>query len=197
VAYLPVDAARLGLRNDGGLLRLQATPGTTLARIEYRPDWHVPSLDDPTGTALERISPAGRTQAADNWTSSAAPAGGTPGRPNAVSSSPAPGSPDHTLTVTPSPFSIERDGATRIRYQLADAPSLVRVRIYDARGRKVRTLEAARLAGRTGTLVWNGRDHAGDRVRIGVYVVLFEALRPDGGTITRLKAPVVVARPLP
>ena len=197
VAYLPVDAARLGLSNDGGLLRLHAGPNTTLAAIEYRPDWHTPSLDDPRGTALERISPDGRTQAADNWTSSPDPAGGTPGVLNAVSHSPPPEAPDQMLTVAPSPFSVERDGATRIRYRLASVPNLVRVRIYDARGRKVRALEEARLTGHTGTLVWDGRDDAGNRVRVGVYVVLFEALRAGDGTVTRLKTPVVVARPLP
>jgi hypothetical protein len=31
---------------------------------------------------------------------------------------------------------------------------------------------------------------------VGVYVVLFEAVRAGAGTTTRLKAPVVVARPL-
>ena len=100
------------------------------------------------------------------------------------------------LQVEPSPFSIERDGATRIRYTLDDVPNLVRVRIFDARGRKVRTLEDARLAGRTGELVWNGRDDDGNRVRVGVYIVLFEAVRTNDGTIARFKTPVVVARPL-
>jgi hypothetical protein len=194
VAYLPVDAARLGLRNDGSLVRLHAgkTPITT---VEYTPDWHTPSLEDPQGTALVRISPSADAQSADNWTSSPAPAGGTPGAPNAVGLA-SPDAPDQKLTVSPSPFSIERDGATRIRYQLSGVPNLVRARIYDARGRKVRTLEDARLTGRTGELVWNGRDDTGDRVRIGVYVVLFEAVRAGDGTVARLKTPVVVARPL-
>ena len=194
VAYLPVDAARLGLRNDGGLVRLQAGD-TRLTTVEYRPDWHTPSLEEPQGTALVRISPSADAQSAVNWTSSPASAGGTPGAPNAVGLS-SPDAPEQRLTVSPSPFSIERDGATRIRYHLDGVPNLVRARIYDARGRKVRTLEDARLAGRTGELVWNGRDEAGDRVRIGVYVVLFEAIRTGDGTVARMKTPVVVARPL-
>lgn len=194
VAYLPVDAARLGLRNDGGLVRLHSGE-RPVATVEYSPDWHSPGLEDPQGTALERISPSGDAQSADNWTSSPAKAGGTPGSPNAVGLAPA-DVPDRKLTVSPSPFSIERNGATRIQYRLSGAPNLVRARIYDARGRKVRTLEDARLTGRTGELVWNGRDDAGDRVRIGVYVVLFEAIRAEEGTIARMKAPVVVARPL-
>jgi hypothetical protein len=194
VAYLPVDAARLGLRNDGSLVRLHAgeSPITT---VEYSPDWHTPSLENPQGTALVRISPSADVQSADNWTSSPAPAGGTPGAPNAVGLA-SPDAPDQKLTVAPSPFSIERDGATRIRYHLSGVPNLVRARIYDARGRKVRTLEDARLTGRTGELVWNGRDDAGDRVRIGVYVVLFEAIRAEEGTVARMKTPVVVGRPL-
>jgi flagellar hook assembly protein FlgD len=113
-----------------------------------------------------------------------------------VSLSPTAETSDQGLRIRPSPFSVERDGATRIQYRLAEAPSLVRVRIFDARGRKVRTLEDTRLVGRTGSLVWDGRDDAGDRVRVGVYVILFEAIRAEAGTIARFKEPVVVARPL-
>jgi hypothetical protein len=60
----------------------------------------------------------------------------------------------------------------------------------------VRTLEDARLTGRTGELIWKGRNDGGNRVRIGVYVVLFEAVQAEGGTVARFKEPVVVARPL-
>ncbi|MFB6098981.1 MAG: FlgD immunoglobulin-like domain containing protein, partial [Salinibacter sp.] len=119
------------------------------------------------------------------------------GAPNAVSLAPPTDAPDAPgLRIRPDPFSIERDGATRIRFTLREVPNLVRVRIYDARGRKVRTLEEARLTGRSGELVWNGRNDAGQRVRIGPYVVLFEAVRAEGGTVTQLKETVVVARPL-
>jgi hypothetical protein len=33
-------------------------------------------------------------------------------------------------------------------------------------------------------------------LRIGLYVVLFEALDADGGEVARFKEPVVLARPL-
>ena len=119
------------------------------------------------------------------------------GAPNDVSLAPPDDAPEAAgLRIQPDPFSIERDKATRIHYSLDDVPNLVRARIYDARGRQVRTLEEARLAGRSGELVWDGRDDAGDRVRIGPYVVFFEAVRAEGGTITQLKETVVVARPL-
>ncbi len=195
-AYLPVDAARLGLGNDGDLVRLHRADGTVLTDIAYSPDWHAAGLEKPKGTALERISPTGGTEAADNWTSSPTPAGGTPGARNAVALPTADAPTETGLTIAPSPFSIERDGATRIQYTLDGVPNLVRARIFDARGRKVRTLEDARLTGATGELVWNGRNDAGNRVRVGVYVVLFEAVRAKEGVVSEFKAPVVVARPL-
>ena len=197
VAYLPVDATRLGLRNDGDLIRVHRRDRTVVAEVDYVPDWHAPGLAETEGTALERISPTADADVADNWTSSTAPSGGTPGAPNDVSLAPPDDAPEAAgLRIQPDPFSIERDKATRIHYSLDDVPNLVRARIYDARGRQVRTLEEARLAGRSGELVWDGRDDAGDRVRIGPYVVFFEAVRAEGGTITQLKETVVVARPL-
>jgi hypothetical protein len=197
VTYLPVDGSTLGLRNDGDRIRVHRRDEQVVADVEYSPDWHAESVANPTGTALERISPTASARAADNWTSSTAPDGGTPGSPNDVSLAPPDDAPEAPgLRIRPSPFSIARDGATRIQYTLENRPSLVRVRIYDARGRRVRSLEEARLAGRSGELVWNGRNDAGERVRIGPYVVLLEAVRPEAGTTTQLKETVVVARSL-
>lgn len=197
VAYLPISGTTLGLRNDGARVRVHRRDKAIVADVDYSPDWHAAGLANPKGTALERISPTGPASAADNWTSSTASSGGTPGAPNDVSLAPPDTAPEPAgLRVRPSPFSIERDGATRIQYTLSQVPSLVRVRIFDARGRRVRTLEEARLSGRSGELLWNGRDDAGDRVRIGPYVVLFEAVQAESGSTTALKETVVVARPL-
>lgn len=195
VAYLPVETNQLGLRNDGDLVRAHRRDGTVLSTVDYSPDWHAPGLADTKGTALERISPTSDPEAPENWTSSTASGGGTPGAPNAISLPPSDETPETTsLRVEPDPFSIEQDGATRIRYTFDDVPNLVRVRIYDARGRQVWS-EEARLAGRSGEVLWNGRDDAGERVRIGPYVVLVEAVRAEAGTVTQLKETVVVARP--
>ncbi|PSQ79124.1 MAG: hypothetical protein BRD33_01030, partial [Bacteroidetes bacterium QH_6_63_17] len=194
--YLPVEARQLGLRNDGDLVRVHRRDSTVLSTVDYVPDWHAPGLAETKGTALERISPTGDAEAAENWTSSTDSSGGTPGAPNAVSLLPSDEAPETTsLRIEPDPFSIEQDGATRIRYTFDDVPNLVRVRIYDARGREVWS-EEARLTGRSGEIVWDGRNDAGERVRIGPYVVLVEAVRAEAGTVTQLKKTVVVARPL-
>jgi hypothetical protein len=80
----------------------------------------------------------------------------------------APGGPGAVrfLGAAPNPFSA----ATGLRFRLAE-PGPVRVRVHDAAGRRVRTLDvAARPAGEQ-TVAWDGRDDAGRTVAAGVYWV--------------------------
>jgi hypothetical protein len=197
VVLAPQRAASLGLTNEGDLVRAHRADGVVVTETAYVPAWHAAGLQDPTGVALERISLAAGASAASNWTSSVASAGGTPGAPNSVALDEAP--PSSTLSVAPSPFSPDGDGfedATRVQYQLESAASLVRVRIFDSAGRLVRMLEDGRLVGAEGALIWDGRDADGNPLRIGPYVVLFEAVDARGGTVQRMKEVVVLAQPL-
>ena len=196
---IPIPRSTLSLTNSGALIYLHRPDDAALDSVRYDPSWHHPNLIDATGVALERITPEGPANDPTAWTSSVAEAGGTPGRANSIGVPPGEPVVQGNLTVEPSPFSPDRDGrddVTAIRYTLAQDATLVRVRIFDVRGRLVRTLEAARLAGRTGALLWDGLDDAGHDLRIGIYVILFEALGTDGGTTMAFKKSVVLARPL-
>ncbi len=196
---LPLPRSSLRLTNSGALIHLHRPDDVGLDSVFYDPTWHHPNLIDATGVALERIAPEGRANDRANWTSSVAEAGGTPGRANSVGLPPGEPIAEGSLVIEPSPFSPDRDGfddVTAIRYTLPREAALVRVRIFDARGRLVRSLEAARLVGRSGHLIWDGLDDAGRDLRIGIYVVLFEALDTEGGTTMVFKEPVVLARPL-
>lgn len=195
VVLLPVERSALGLRNDEDVVRLHRGDGTVLDAVAYEEGWHADALVDPTGTSLERISTEAPAASADNWTSSAHPSGGTPGAVNGAAAAPA-DVPAGGVTVTPSPFSVERDRALRIRYALEAPVSVLRVRIFDARGRLVRTLADARLSGRQGEIVWDGRGDGGRSLRVGIYVVLVDAVDASGGLVERYKRPVVLARPL-
>ncbi len=198
VALLPLARASLSLTNSGDLIRLHHADDGVLDEVFYDPDWHNPNLRDATGVSLERISPTAPTDDASNWTSSVTDDGGTPGLPNSVLLTPTDEPQGETgITIAPSPFSPDNDGfddQTRIQYSLS-TPALVRARIFDARGRLVRTLEDARLAGRTGELIWDGLDDDQRTLRMGIYVVLFEALDTNGGTAEAFKETVVLARP--
>ncbi|ARA94746.1 hypothetical protein AWN76_017345 [Rhodothermaceae bacterium RA] len=83
---------------------------------------------------------------------------------------------------------------TALEFTLSAAPALIRTRIFDAQGRLVRTLEEAGLAARQGRLIWDGRDDAGRALRIGLYVILLEAVDERGGTVEAFKRPVVLVR---
>ncbi len=84
------------------------------------------------------------------------------------------------LAPRPNPF----NPATLLRYDLA-SPQRVRLNLYDASGRLVRTLvDGPREAGRHET-VWRGEDARGRRVAAGVYFARLETGR-DGASTRKL-----------
>jgi hypothetical protein len=193
LVLLPVERTSLSLSNTGDTVRLLRADSTEVDAVTYSDDWHRPELRDATGVALERVDPLGPSSDGATWTSSLDPSGGTPGRQNTVFQvgGEPPASPD--LVIEPSPFDPD-EGSTELLYTLGTDAALVRVRIYDAAGRRVRTLEEAAFTGRSGSLRWDGRDDGNRELRIGIYVVLLEALDAQGGTTEAFKRAVVVAR---
>jgi hypothetical protein len=197
ITLLPVDRASLGLPNGGGLVALRRPGGALLDSVFYRPEWQSEAVESGDGRALERIAPTGPSSRASNWQTATAESGGTPGRPNG-NAPPPENAPSAGIEVTPSPFSPDGDGiddVAFIRYALEAPVSLARVRIYDSMGREVYEREAE-LAGREGQIAWQGRSEEGERLNVGIYVVLFEALDADGGSVETFREPVVLARPL-
>ena len=185
--------SEVSLSNSGETLVLRAGEAL-IDSVAYDPDWHRVELDDATGVALERRDPRGPASAATNWSSSLAEAGGTPSATNSIGVSFAP-EPDAGGLSIPGPFDADRE-AVEIGFELTTEAALVRVRIYDMGGRVVRELVPGRLSGARGTVQWDGRDGAGERLRVGPYVVLLEALDGEGGSTEAHKGVVVLARPL-
>ena len=169
--------------------------------MNYRPDWHESSLRDAPGLALERIDPAGASDDPANWGTSAAPAGGTPGARNAltldVTDPNVPAAPG--LAATPAVFSPDGDGVddvVRVVYRLKATTSSVRARVYDARGRHVRTLEQAAPAAGTGQVAWDGFDADGNALPLGPYVVVVDAVDTRAGRAEQYRTVVTLARRL-
>ncbi|MEM6784143.1 MAG: lamin tail domain-containing protein [Bacteroidota bacterium] len=180
------DAVVLSTRIDG--------QAVTIDSVAYSDDWHRPELRETDGIALERIAVDGPSSEASTWSSSLAPAGGTPGLVNSVFVDPEAPPPGEAGLVIDSPFAPDEGQSARIAYLLEADAALVRVRLFDGAGRQVRTLESGDLSGRTGFLDWDGRDDAGRQLRVGIYVVLLEALDAQGGTAEAYKEVVVLAR---
>ncbi|PEN14939.1 hypothetical protein CRI94_01205 [Longibacter salinarum] len=188
------DRSSLRLTNSGRSIVLRSEAGELIDSLLYDPDWHADDLASTDGVSLAKISLTAESTSLVAWTSSAHPDGGTPGHKNSVHLPQEQSAVTASVTVSPSPFSRSRDGATRIQYHLERPAGTIRVRIYDAHGRLVRTLVQSKRTGSEGELLWDGRTDDGHAVRMGIYVVLFESVDVDGASLETARAPVVVAR---
>jgi flagellar hook assembly protein FlgD len=100
------------------------------------------------------------------------------------------------MSVSPNPFSPDGDGREDfavVQFHLPLQVSVVRLRIYDVRGRLIRTLANNEPAGPNGEVTWDGTDDARRRARIGIYILLLEAIDDLGGVVETAKGTVVLA----
>jgi len=93
-------------------------------------------------------------------------------------------------------FSPDMDGyldVMQATYNMAQPSCLGTVRIYDERGRLIRTLFKNQLLGSTGSFSWNGVKDDQTKASIGIYVVVFEAFSLDGGLMYSGRKAVTLA----
>ncbi len=191
---LCMNATGLGLNNDGDVLVLKSAGGVVLDSLEFSPSFHSPDIPDTRGRSLELINPALSGAVRTNWGTCVDPSGGTPGVGNSIAVEVLP--PVAALQVAPNPFSPDGDGVDDVAvlsYSLPVRSSLIRVRLFDVRGRSLRELANITPAGAEGRLVWDGRDDRGVRVRIGAYVAILEAIDGAGGVTFAAKCVVILA----
>ncbi len=187
----------LSLNNDGDDVVLKDLTGYIIDSVRYSPKWHNPEINDKRGRAIERINPNLPTNDSRNWSTCVNPIGGTPGKKNSVFAINV--SASASLIFTPNPFSPDADGFedhTVISYDLPATTSMVRIKIFDAKGRLIRTLVNNEPSGSSGQYVWDGMNDDRQKARIGIYVVLLEAFDVNGGNINTVKGVVVLASKL-
>ena len=181
------------LNNDVDELSLLSPAGRLLDRVRYTDDWYGHSV--PKGTSLEKINPWLASQNSENWTASVAEQGSTPTEVNSVFVETPPVK--TTLQIQPNPFSPDNDGQddfTVISVQLPSATGYITCRIFDTRGRLVRTLAMNQPVGSTTHMVWNGLKDNGTPARLGMYVVLVELYSTRTSDRYSLKGVVVLVR---
>lgn len=189
-----VNRSNLSLNNEGDDVVLSDLTGSIIDSVRYAPGWHNAQVADVSGRALERINPELPSMDRRNWSTSAHYLGGTPGKRNSIFTASVPSS--ALLSFSPNPFSPDGDGHedfTLISYEVPASAALLRIRIFDAKGRLIRTLVNGEPTGARGTVVWDGMNDNRDKVRMGIYVVFLEALDAGGATIHSTKAAIVVA----
>lgn len=189
-----VNRSSLSLNNDGDDVVLRDLTGAVIDSIRYFPSWHNSQVADVSGHSLERIHPELPSNDRRNWSTSTHPLGGTPGQQNSIFTVSIPNS--ASLSFSPNPFSPDGDGHedfAMINYEVPATAALLRIRIYDAKGRLIRTLANSEPTGARGSLVWDGMNENREKVRMGIYIVLLEALDASGGTVHSAKGVIVVA----
>jgi hypothetical protein len=192
-----VNTTGLGLNNEDDLVVLHGPDGSVLDSVPYASSWHSANIPDPAGRSLEKYLPQLNGSDSHSWGTCVHPSGGTPGQKNSIAVVEL--QREAALTCAPDPFSPDGDGfddVTVVRYRLPLRSALVRLRVYDIRGRCVRDILNTDPAGSTGEAVWDGFDNDRRPLRMGIYILFLEAIDGQGGMIVAAKKAVVVARKL-
>ncbi len=192
-----LNISNLGLSNEGELLLLKDLKGNIIDSLNYLSKWHNKNFTSAKNISLEKINPKLNGNLFSNWSSSANSIGATPGKQNSIYAMNQ--NSESKISVSPNPFSPDNDGFedfSIINFNLSQATSQVRIKVFDSRGRLVRTLINNQASGQSGSVVFNGLDDNGNALRIGIYIIFLEALNDNNGVAENLKTVIVVARKL-
>jgi len=164
--------------------------GTPVDLVAYERQW-----GGERGVSLERVRPDMPSGDPNNWGSSVAPEGSTPGRENSIHVAELPAS--GTLVVAPNPITPNGDGVddrALIRFELPVARATVRLTVFDLTGRSRGMLLDHEAVGNRGELIWDGSAPDGSPLPTGLYVLLLEAIDARQGVLVNAKAPAAIVR---
>ncbi|MBZ0204363.1 MAG: lamin tail domain-containing protein [Ignavibacteria bacterium] len=186
----------LGLNNDADLVKIADVFRTKIDSVYYSDNWYNPNLSG-SGRSLEKINPSLNGNDGKNWSSCTYPNGGSPGLRNSIFTNLQPGGGE--ITISPNPFSPDGDGYedfTIISYKLSSTVSQVRMKIFDVKGRLIKTILNNQTTGNQGQIVYNGLDDENRKLRLGIYIVFMEALNDQNGVVETIKTTMVVGAKL-
>lgn len=187
----------LSLNNSGESISISDSLNNIIDEVSYSPSWNNPELEDTKGISLEKLNPVFNANDKKSWSSSANILGGTPGLANSIFTKNIIS--NSALSIAPNPFSPDGDGFedfTLIKYKLNMTISQLRVKIFDIKGRMVKEILNNQTSGSEGTIIFNGYGDDNQRLRVGIYIVLIEAVDDKGGNVDKIKVPLVVASKL-
>jgi hypothetical protein len=192
-----IGESSLGLVNTGELILLKDVRGNVIDSVFYVDDWNNRNIASTQNKSLERINPNLNGNDPLNWSTCVNSMGGTPGNQNSIFAENL--NEEKNISVNPNPFSPDNDSFedfTIINYNLTQATAQVRIKIFDSKGRLVRTLLNNQASGQSGSVIFDGLDDDNKALRIGIYIIFLEALNDNSGVVETLKTVVVVARKL-
>ncbi|MEN8192344.1 MAG: lamin tail domain-containing protein [Bacteroidota bacterium] len=191
------NSGDLSLSNEEEVIIIIDHWGNTIDSVRYNSDWHNKNINLLKNKSLERINPQLSGNAISNWSTSVDPIGATPAKKNSIYT--VGELSEAKLSFSPNPFSPDNDGYedfTIINYNLSKETAQIRIKIFDDKGRIVRTLVNNKASASTGSEIFDGLDEKGNPLKIGMYIVYIEASNSISGIIDVLKDVLVVARKL-
>jgi len=192
-----LNTSSLDLSNDNELILLSDMKNNVIDSVHYYSSWNNKNFTSTKNISLERINTTLDGNSSSNWSSSTCNAGATPGSQNSIFTTNQ--NISSKISLSPNPFSPDNDGYedyTVINYYLSQQAAQVRVKIYDSRGKLIRTLLNNQASGRNGSVIFNGMDDSGRALRMGIYIVFLEAIDSFSSTVENLKTIAVIARKL-
>lgn len=170
---LEADAGNVSLLFDEQLLQ----------SFDYSAELHHPLLQEARGVSLERLSLVLTENDPQNWVSATAATGfATPGYANAqqavISLN------GHRFFELPqTTFSPDGDNfqdRLQLNYQTDQPGYLANIAVFDMEGRLVRQLVRNFSLASQGLIHWDGTNDAGQKARMGIYVIRIELFTPEG-----------------
>lgn len=188
------NSSSLGLANYDGVLHLQDAFQNTIDSVHYFYSWHSKNIPEVKNRSLERINPSLSSNDALNWRTAVNEEGATPGKLNSIFVLNQ--KQESRFSVLPNPFSPDNDGVEDfaiINYNLSPGVNQVLVKVFDSQGRLVRTLHPD-CSGAHGSLIFDGLNDNGSPLRMGIYIILLQALDERQSVSDTIKSVVVVAK---
>ena len=153
---LPVYGDRLGAVV---LIRPDPNGAQIIDELVYTNDFHNALIDDENGVSIERLDPDAPTQSEANWHSAAQKVGfATPTYKNSQNRVAVAGS-SQVFSLEHETLSPDGDGFEdflTINYQTEQPGFIANIKIFDARGRQVKTLVQNELLASEGFYKWDG-----------------------------------------
>jgi hypothetical protein len=172
------------LNNGGDKIGQKDSLGFTVDELSYTGN------ADIKGFSQERVNSEKISSDPDNWWRSVDPKGSTPCKVNSIQNS---SSTDNLkVDINPNPFSPDGDGfedQTVISFTIPFKSELT-LKIYDIRGRLVRTL-MDKSPQVSGEIIWDGKNDNGTMVKVGIYILY---LKTSGSSNLSKKTTIVVAK---
>jgi hypothetical protein len=182
--------------NAGGTALLMSRQGVVVDQMPFSEKMHYPLLKETKGVALERVSWDAPSDQSDNWHSAVeAVHFGTPGYGNSMMAMHHNVPEEEVIKVEPKAFSPDGDGMDDnclVNYAFEEAGCTMNVYVFNVEGQLIRHLVKGELISQAGSFVWNGLDERGQRVPIGLYVMVAEVFHLNG-MVKKYKQAVVVA----